>query len=457
VLVIGLDAGTPNLLERWMADGSMPFLAGLARGGGSARLEGDELMLEEGLWLSLLSGRPRGEVGRHSYRQLVGAYDLALSGPAESCAVPMLWEDLARAGRRVAVFDVPALGVSHDVPATQVSLWGTHGIDGPLATSPPGLAAQVAAVAPKMELERDHVEGTNDRADREFLGEILDSVARRGRIARSIFDPVPDLAVAVFSETHSAGHRLWHKEDWLRDVYAAVDGEMALIANAMGEGAQVVVIAGSGLDRRGPVDALMADFCRALGYAPAPGGLRRPADVLARRAPRRARALAAGVLARPGINRVKRRRFSSACDWSRTRAFAIPDPFVGLIRVNLEGREPAGVVAPGAEYEQIVAELEQDLRALRDPRSGDAVIERVARARAADGGPPPRCPDVVATFKGHEPPLREIEHPRATIRQAEPWWKARNGHACRGVVIGAGSGESIACLDLAPMIRALVG
>jgi predicted AlkP superfamily phosphohydrolase/phosphomutase len=232
---------------------------------------------------------------------------------------------------------------------------------------------------------------------------------------------------------------------------------MALIAESVGENAKVVVVAGNGLDRRGPVDALMAEFCRALDYAPAPGGLRRPADVLARRAPRRARALAAAVLATPGINRVARQKFSSACDWSRTRAFAIPDPFVGLIRVNLEGREPAGVVAPGAEYEQTVAELEEDLRALRDPRTGDPVIERVARTRATDGGPPPRCPDVMATFRGHEPPLLAIEHPRATIRQAEPWWQARNGHACRAMIIGAGSPESIACLEVAPMIRALVG
>jgi predicted AlkP superfamily phosphohydrolase/phosphomutase len=101
VLVIGLDAGTPDLLERWMADGTMPFLAALAKRDGSAPLEGDELMMEEGLWLSLLSGRPRGEVGRHSYRQLVdGSYEVALTETGGPIPVPMLWEEMARSGRR---------------------------------------------------------------------------------------------------------------------------------------------------------------------------------------------------------------------------------------------------------------------------------------------------------------------------------------------------------------------
>ena len=72
------------------------------------------------------------------------------------------------------------------------------------------------------------------------------------------------------------------------------------------------------------------------------------------------------------MNRVAIERFGSASDWSRTRAFSIPDSFVGMIRVNLAGREPAGIVEPGAEYEETVAELENDLLALatRAPARG---------------------------------------------------------------------------------------
>ncbi len=457
LLVVGLDAGTPDLIERWMADGATPFLAGLAERGGAGRLEGDELMMEDGLWLSLFSGRPRGELSRHSYRQLRdGRYELALADPAEPPPAPMLWEGLVRSGRRVAAVDVPALPPSPGSPVRHVAFWGPHGVSRPLTSTPPELATEVRALAPQMDIVRDHIEATNERADARFFRDILESVERRGRITRAVIEGDCELAVVVFSETHTAGHRLWENERRLREVYSAVDREIDAISEAMGEDTRVVVLVANGLDRRGPVDALMADFCRRLGYSPAPSGVRRPADVLARRAPRRLRALAARAIARSGVNRVAIERFSSASDWSRTRAFAIPDSFVGMIRVNLAGREPAGIVEPGSDYEETVAVLEEDLLALRDPRTGDAAIERVARMRAADGGPPERCPDVVATFRGHEPPLRVLEHPRVTIRQPDPWWVARNGHSARGMIVGAGDGP-IACTEVAPSILSLMG
>ena len=457
MLVAGLDAGVPDLIARWVADGSLPFIAGLSSRSGSAALEGDELMMEDGFWLSLFSGRPRGELFRHSYRQQRdGGYELALADPAEPPPVPMFWEGPSRDGRSVALLDVPALPVLPESRAQQVAFWGTHGITRPMVSRPPGLAADVNALAPQMDIVRDHVEATNERADRKFFEDILESVSRRGRIARAMVESAPDLAVVVFSEPHTAGHRLWENRERLRAVYSAADREIAAVAEAMGEDTRVVVVAANGLDRRGPVDALMADFCRRLGYSPAPAGLRRPADVLARRAPRRLRALAARAIARSGVNRVAIKRFGSASDWSRTRAFAIPDAFVGMIRVNLAGREPAGIVEPGTDYEETLAALEEDLLALRDPRTGARAIERVARMRAEGGGPPERCPDLVASFVGHDQPLLALDHPRATIRQPNPWWDARNGHSGRGLIVGAGP-EPVRCLDLAPSIQSLMG
>jgi predicted AlkP superfamily phosphohydrolase/phosphomutase len=422
--------------------------------------------MEDGLWLSLFSGRPRGELSRHSYREPVdGAYEIALADPSAPVAVPMLWDAPARAGRRVVVLDVPSLPPDPSTPADQLSDWGVHGPKTAMRSSPAEIAREVVRAAPQMDILRDHVEGAGDETA--FLDQILESVARRGRIARGMLERgrLPDLAVVVFSEVHTAGHRLWHDQRSLRRVYSAVDREVGALAGLLGPEASTVVVAGNGLERRGPVDALMADFCRRLGYAPAPPRRGRPADLAARGLPRRLRGLAARGLGRGGVDRVIARRFRGAYDWPRTRAFAIPDAFVGMLRVNLAGREPAGPVQPGEDYESTVAALEEDLLALRDPRTGKPAVSRVARFRGDRGGPPPRSPDVVALIDAHEPPLLELEHPRATIRQPEPWWAARNGHAGRGMVVAAGPrvaaiGEAtgpLACLDLAPTILALMG
>lgn len=266
VLAIGLDAGMPDLIERCIADGSMPVLAELAGRGLAAPLEGDELMMEHGLWLSLLSGRPRGELSQHSYREpLVDRYAIAVTDASAPPAVPMLWEAPARAGRRVVVLDVPGLPAEPSVPADQLASWGVHGPWTEMHSSPAAVAQEALRVAPPMDIVRDHVEGEGDQ--NAFLAKILESVARRGRIAMGMIErgALPDLAVVVFSETHTAGHRLWHVQESLRGVYHAVDREIGRLVERLGPDASVVVVAGNGLERRGPVDGLMADFCHRLG------------------------------------------------------------------------------------------------------------------------------------------------------------------------------------------------
>jgi predicted AlkP superfamily phosphohydrolase/phosphomutase len=64
-------------------------------------------------------------------------------------------------------------------------------------------------------------------------------------------------------------------------------------------------------------------------------------------------------------------------DWSRTRAFCIPNANEGYIRVNLRGREPEGIVEPGAHYQQVCAELISQLEALVNPQTGRPAVREV--------------------------------------------------------------------------------
>lgn len=72
-------------------------------------------------------------------------------------------------------------------------------------------------------------------------------------------------------------------------------------------------------------------------------------------------------------------------DWSRTRAFAM-----GLtgIFVNLRGREAKGIVDPGSELTDLLAQIKHGLEDLRDPQCDNArVIRRVRVAREEFQGP----------------------------------------------------------------------
>ena len=71
-------------------------------------------------------------------------------------------------------------------------------------------------------------------------------------------------------------------------------------------------------------------------------------------------------------------------DWSRTRAYAFG---MGGIFVNLKGREQNGIVAPAAEYDRLLDDLERDLLAMVDERNGNAPIGLVVKTHDEFSGP----------------------------------------------------------------------
>jgi predicted AlkP superfamily phosphohydrolase/phosphomutase len=61
-------------------------------------------------------------------------------------------------------------------------------------------------------------------------------------------------------------------------------------------------------------------------------------------------------------------------DWSRTKAYALG---LGQIYLNLQGREKYGIVAPGQEADDLLAEIRKKLLAVEDPDTHQPVLEGV--------------------------------------------------------------------------------
>ena len=74
-------------------------------------------------------------------------------------------------------------------------------------------------------------------------------------------------------------------------------------------------------------------------------------------------------------------RFWSArmFDWRQTRFFALPSDVGGLVRINLQGREPEGIVRQGAEFDGLCDELVDALCSLEDVETGEPIIAAVDR------------------------------------------------------------------------------
>ncbi|MBI4611213.1 MAG: hypothetical protein HY726_19670, partial [Candidatus Rokubacteria bacterium] len=146
-----------------------------------------------------------------------------------------------------------------------------------------------------------------------------------------------------------------------------------------------------------------------------------------------------------------------------TRAFPFPSwrfP-VGLIRLNLRGREPQGIVEPGREAEQLLGDLARRLLAVRDPGTGERLIEWVKRREELFSGP--RAGDFPDLFYGMRPPYcaNNRLHFRGPLLydEAEP----RFCHSYEGILLAAGRGvrpgmvAKARIADIAPTLLYLSG
>jgi predicted AlkP superfamily phosphohydrolase/phosphomutase len=242
----------------------------------------------------------------------------------------------------------------------------------------------------------------------------------------------PQFMILVLQETDAVQHRFWKymdrnhpqydtKEaerygDGILEVYRRIDENLHLLLDHVDDEALVIVMSDHGAGgihkwlylnnwlaregfirfQRNPVVQLKQKLYQ-LGYTP--GNLM---NVAMR--------LRLGVTDRT-IKQVK--KSSSArnflyhlflsfedVDWSRTKAYTLGGNMTGIY-VNLRGREPAGCVAPGTEYEAVRDEIIARLQELRDEELGVRVPTRIYRREELYDGPClERAPDII--FDTHD-------------------------------------------------------
>jgi predicted AlkP superfamily phosphohydrolase/phosphomutase len=151
-------------------------------------------------------------------------------------------------------------------------------------------------------------------------------------------------------------------------------------------------------------------------------------------------------------------------DWSRTRAYWLPTDLEGYIRINLAGREPQGIVQPGAEYEAALADLGAALLELRDPATGRAIVDEVIRTdERYPGARRAYLPDLIVRWNGSAP-IAAAQSQRVGVI-AVPSPDARSGtHQGPGFVLASGRDipqgarlDGAHILDVAPTLLARMG
>jgi predicted AlkP superfamily phosphohydrolase/phosphomutase len=485
VVVIGLDAFDPGTLLRMTEVGRLPTLAALLGESARAETRNPEGLYVGALWASFATGASPARHGRHSPRQLVpGTYEARPLRPDEASMEPF-WAQLARAGRRVAIVDVPHSHPVTGVGGVQVCEWGSHDPALGLATSPAELADEIVArfgrhpVHPTENQECDqHGHAVNDYV--ELRDALLAGVATKTALVQHLYRQGPwDLFVAVFCESHCVDHQCWHVHDpehirhdpeiarvtgdILEIVYIALDRALGEILADVDADTTVFVLASHGVGPHYDASFMFDQILRRL-EAVESGFVRRSA-----------RAAAAAVWDRLPLRlRIRHPHYRDRLwrgfedlvplDPASRRYFKIDnnEPWGG-VRINVVGREPSGKVTRGAEFDQCCRELSADLLALVNLETGRPLARQVVRTDALYTGENlDMLPDLLVEWE-NETPVRSVWSPKTGRLHGEYGYIRSGDHRPAGLVLVRGPGippgvvEAVDITDLAPTIAARLG
>lgn len=477
-LLIGLDSASVGLVRRWLASGDLPELERLRRRGCWGTLASPPGLGDDAVWASFATCANPGSHGRFYFRTIEPASYAYRRVRESDQQRETFWDALSRQGLRCAVIDVPKCALSSHINGLHLADWRVHGRDGPTRSRPAELAAQVLA---RHGDDRTDRYGTEDwlcgleglPADRldSFVERLLASVADKTRLASELLARESwDLFLAVFKESHCAGHQCWHLTDPghpdhsaaltgrladpLLRVYRALDQAIGALAAAAGPGTSVLVFSDLDMAANYTGEHLLDEVLLALERALWPDR--------AGRAPAWRTAMHALHRRIAGPLGAKLRRI--AAPPAARLAFQLEhNEISGAVRLNLKGREPAGTVAPGADAEAVAGALTRELLRLVNPATGGRIVQEVLRTdqvyRGERGG---LLPDLLVVWSREAPILAAASPLLGTIRPPPPRFRPGN-HLADGFCIAAGPGLPVgvefaaAITDLGPTAARLLG
>ncbi|HYC33684.1 MAG TPA: alkaline phosphatase family protein [Gemmatimonadales bacterium] len=466
VVMLGLDAAELELVRRWSAQGALPTIRRLIDGGTFGPLAGPAARFAGGVWPTFYTARDvawHGLYHNKLWRQERMRCEIADAG---WIAEPPFWERLADTGLRLAVLDVPmTVATPKAMHGVSLAGWGTHDVIA-RGSWPAGLWAELSRThgAPRMPAEL--FGGRSARTLERLTEDLVAATEQMGRIGAVLLSRERwDLFLLVFGALHRGGHYLWDLtqidtggldesgrlalEGALLRVYRAADDALAVVLARAPADARVLLFAVHGM---GPNTA-WADRCEDIlaciqrgGAAPPPkrGMLysvkRRLSWPLVRAFTTR--------LPTPVQGRLVSLWSGSMFDWRTTRAFPLPTDQAGYVRINLRGREPGGLVEPGADYAALAEEIAAGLEGFRDLATGRPTVRQVHRLDdlAPPGAPArDRLPDLVVEWD-HVSPVESpgISSPRYGELRWDPVGRLPSGragnHRPQGWFVAAGPG-----------------
>ncbi|MDH3222526.1 MAG: alkaline phosphatase family protein [Gemmatimonadota bacterium] len=481
LVLIGLDAAEIERIDQFVAEGRMPTLARLRQVGHRGHLSARPAAFLSMVWPTFYSAQP---MGHHAwyYNKLWRPERSRLDYVSPSWLPIRNFVSDLPPDLRVAVLDLPfAADAPVGLNGVYLNGWQCHDDFGKQEW-PVGLRAELEKRHGKAKLAPEVFGPQSVRTLMQLRSMVQASDRQFGEVCRDLLGREPwDLFLAVFGSTHRGSHYLWDLsqvdldgapaekvealEGALADCYASADAALGRVLEVAGDEARVVVFALHGM---GPnlgwfeyLPRLLDQIHRGGGAAESKRGLLY-----------RIKKALPWTLVRQVTRRIphawnqalvpiwSRRMY----DWGSTRYFSLPTDHNGYIRINLEGREPNGIVRT-SELPAVYEEIRAGLLSYRDLKTGQPVVADVIRTDDVVGPDAPRrdqLPDMVVIWQDRVS-VAEVDGVTSE-RYGEVRWEAggrfpsgRSGnHTHHGWFVATGpglaAGESDEVYDIADLV-----
>jgi predicted AlkP superfamily phosphohydrolase/phosphomutase len=477
LLIIGLDGATLDLIKPWAAEGKLPTLARLMQDGVTGDLESTLPPVTSPAWPTFMTGKNPGKHGVFDFiRPRAGTFDMVNASQIKG---KLLWEILSEAGYSVGVLNVPIT-----YPPRKVNGYMVPGLLSPdqgKTVYPPDLLKPYEAELGKYRLTPNvqYKAGNED----EFIADLHDLIDTQLRYALRLIKDLPtDVLMLHFLATDNGSHALWrfmdktHPRhdpalaakygDALLKVYQHLDDAVRQVQEAAGQ-PNTIVMSDHGfgpLHRTINLNILFVEkglmhlkpkFFTQLRWWAFRNGLT-PATAYKILSKLGLQNITAKVSRKARNEMVGKFLSFEDVDWSKTIAYSMGH--VGQIYINLQGRELHGIVSPG-QYQAARQKVIDVLNTLRDPATGQPLVDRIIpREEAAHGPYADQGADLHLILDGYKTiafPLFATEG-----RVLTPQIRGDSGcHRLHGIFIAHGqaftAGASISnakIIDLAPTI-----
>ncbi|CAN5862241.1 alkaline phosphatase family protein [soil metagenome] len=491
VLVIGLDGATFDLIKPWVAEGALPTLQRLMREGAHGELRSTVPPMTGPAWTTFATGV---NPGKHRLYDWIArkpdSYEF-LPVTAVDCRAPTIYSLLSQTNRRVCALNIPMTYPPLPVNGVVVS-----GLPAPSTrntiTYPTELYQEILDAVGDYILYPDPGQAYSDSGVDAFLTRLYKTTELRIKTLDYLRSREAwDFAMVVFNGTDTISHALWKYMDKthplhdpqqaekygsaIHDYYQHLDGQLARIVDTLPDDTTLVVMSDHGF---GPFHKFIHvnNWLMREGFMKLkPGALARIKHTLFRLGFSPMNVY--DTLMRFGLGALKREVVRGQgqgllktlflsfedVDWSRTQAYSLGN--VGQIRINLVGREPFGCVQPGVEYERVRTEIIEQLKTLRDPKTGELVAETIYRREELYKGDYfEEAPDIVFLPRRLEY-FGFGEYEFGSHKIIEAMKRGISGtHRMNGIFLAYGAAvragveiQNAALVDLAPTILHLMG